>query len=481
MERKTFLKRAAIGLPSILFLGSSFTACNGDELVSTDTDKKIQPVGRPAPAPGDDELKPIDTDKKILIIGAGIAGLSAAKYLLERGVKTTVLESQEKHGGRLRTDRSHGVAFDEGASWIHGPKENPITAIATAAGAKTFLTDPENLKIYKAEGSEYSEDVTDSAYTLYKKAIKEVALNGSKDSSFLEGFNRIYPGLINDPLWKYQLSSYLEFDTGGDIADLSSTDYNNDEKYSGDDQIITNGYDTVTDYLAKGLDIRLNERVSKIDYSGTEISVTSSSGVFAADYLIVTLPLGVLKKKPDLFSPFLPASKRQAVDELQMGGINKFLCVWKTAFWDTSLHYVGYASETKGKFSYFLNTKPFSGHNALMAFAFGHYSLQTESMTDAEVVAEIMENLKNIYGAGIPQPSGFLRTKWSQNPNTYGSYSFVAKGASASAYDALAEPVERKLFFAGEHTSRLHRGTVHGAYESGQREAEKIETILRAW
>ena len=68
MERKTFLKRAAIGLPSILFLGSSFTACNGDELVSTDTDKKIQPVGRPAPAPGDDELKPIDTDKKILIL-----------------------------------------------------------------------------------------------------------------------------------------------------------------------------------------------------------------------------------------------------------------------------------------------------------------------------------------------------------------------------------------------------------------------------
>jgi monoamine oxidase len=82
--------------------------------------------------------------------------------------------------------------------------------------------------------------------------------------------------------------------------------------------------------------------------------------------------------------------------------------------------------------------------------------------------------LKNIYGSNIPNPNGLLRTKWSQNINAYGAYSYATNGTTTADFDTLAKAVNNRLFFAGEHTSRDYRGTVHGAYLSGIREADKI-------
>jgi monoamine oxidase len=88
----------------------------------------------PSLASCEKEIITITTDKKVAVIGAGIAGLAAAKYFKDRGVEVVVIEAQGKVGGRLCTDRSLGIAFDEGASWIHGPNRNPITPLADLAG-----------------------------------------------------------------------------------------------------------------------------------------------------------------------------------------------------------------------------------------------------------------------------------------------------------------------------------------------------------
>lgn len=98
----------------------------------------------------------IKKNKHVIVIGAGISGLSAATYLKSKGISVTVLEAQNQVGGRLKTNRSLGIPFDEGASWIHGPKGNPITPIASEAKLTTFLTEDESVKVYNKNGIEYS-------------------------------------------------------------------------------------------------------------------------------------------------------------------------------------------------------------------------------------------------------------------------------------------------------------------------------------
>jgi monoamine oxidase len=249
-------------------------------------------------------------------------------------------------------------------------------------------------------------------------------------------------------------------------------------EYSGEDVIITNGYDKVTDFLATGLDVRLNTRVSSINYTNAKANITANGNNIEADFVIVSVPLGVLKNNSIAFTPALPTNKTNAISNTNIGNVNKFLLVWNTPFWDTNLQYIGYTTETKGKFNYFLNIKKFTPSNGLMTFAFGDYATVTESMTDSQIIAEIMLNLKNIYGNSIPNPTNFLRTKWGQNINSFGAYSYPTNGSTSADFDTLADEINNKVFFAGEHTERDYRGTVHGAYLSGIREADKIIDLL---
>lgn len=273
------------------------------------------------------------------------------------------------------------------------------------------------------------------------------------------------------------LSAFLEFDTGADIYKLSSLDYYDDESFTGKDLIITNGYDKLTNYLAKDINIKLNTCVLKIDYAKATIKVTTTNGDFYANQVLVTVPLGILKRNSIQFIPKLPTSTQKAINNLEMGTVNKFLLVWDTPFWDTDVQYIGYTPTTKGKFNYFLNLKKITNANVLMTFAFGDYSIKTETMSDVKITDEIMKHLQSIYGKTIPRPSKMLRTKWNSNSYTYGSYSFATNKTSTNDFEVFEQPIQYKIFFAGEHTIFDYRGTVHGAYLSGIREAKKIEKL----
>ncbi|MCU0391494.1 MAG: FAD-dependent oxidoreductase [Thermoflexibacter sp.] len=455
MKRRQFLQKTSLTIPSLALSSSLLASCSGKE----------------------QSIVPIQTDKEVIIIGAGISGLAAAKVLNDRKIKVTVIEAQEKVGGRLRTDRTLGVPFDEGASWIHGPKGNPLTDLAKNAGANTFLTNDDSLAIFDTNGSQYSDRATERAYKDYENSLKEVQNKGKIDQSFQQVFGALYPSNLNDRLWKYMLSAYLEFDTGSDISELSSLDFYDDEAYNGEDVIITNGYDTIANYLARGLNVKLNERVSSIDYSGEKVNIIANQQKHSADFVIITVPLGVLKQNVIAFNPPLPLDKQQAISKTNMSAVNKFLLIWDNIFWNNDLQYIGFTPETKGKFNYFLNVKKFVNTNGLMTFAFGNYGKQTEQITDSQIIIEIMGNLRAIY-PNAPNPRQMLRTKWSSNINSYGSYSFATNGARSTNFDIIATEVSNKVFFAGEHTNRAHRGTAHGAYESGLREANKIIKLL---
>jgi len=423
-----------------------------------------------------DDVNP--NDKTVIVIGGGISGLAAAKKLKDKGFKVIVLEAQEKIGGRLKTDRSLGIAFDEGASWIHGPTGNPITNLASQADANTYLTDDDNLEVFDNTGTAYSDTFLNAQYTQFENALNTVRSAGTLTQSFETIFNSLYPTQANNRLWKYMLSAYLEFDTGGDISNLSSKYFDDDEAFAGKDVIITNGYDKVTDLLGQGLDIRLNNRVTEINYASAKSLVKVNGSSIEADYVIVSVPLGVLKNNSIQFTPNLPITKQSAIQKTRIGNINKFLLIWNTPFWDTNVQYIGFTPDTKGKFNYFMNMKKFlPSTNGLMTFAFGNYATVTETMSDAQIITEIMGHLKSIYGNSIPNPTNMLRTKWGQNINSFGAYSYATNGTTSADFDAMELEINDKLFFAGEHTEMDYRGTVHGAYLSGIREANKIISL----
>lgn len=416
---------------------------------------------------------------QVIVVGAGISGLAAAEKLTSEGIEVIVLEAQDRVGGRLRTDRSLGIPFDEGASWIHGPKGNPITELAKKSNINTFLTDDNSLEIYDKKGEKYDIQKSDRKYYDYLSALGKVEDESNAEESFEQIFRIEYPQKLEEDLWKYMLSAYLEFDVGADISKLSSGYFYDDEEFYGEDVIVTNGYDLIPNALAKGLDIRLNEKVTGIDYSGDKVKIKSSGGNFETERVIITVPLGVLKKNIISFDPPLPKKKKLAIDALEMGSVNKFMLVWDTVFWNPDIQYVGYTPEEKGKFNYLMNCSKFINANALMTFSFGDYSKTTELMSDAMITEEIMKHLKVIYGEGIPEPTSMLRTKWNNNQYTFGSYSYPGITAKSKAYDRLAKNIDKKIFFAGEHTISDYRATVHGAYLSGIREAENILKLIK--
>ena len=455
ISRKNFLKNtisAAIGINIPTWL----SACNDDISIVEDEAKAKSPI---------------------LIIGAGVAGLATAKRLTERGFNNiTILEARDRIGGRVFTDRSLGFAVDMGASWIHGSNgANPIVPIAKAANATTFFTDDESLVVYDENGKLIESNVMDDSFIQYNNLLKKIKSKSDSSKSIQNVVQAIDNQLLSDLKMQYQLSSYMEFDAGGDISELSSTEWDSDENFSGNDVLFPNGYDEVTNYLAKGLAIEKNTIVQSVDYQGNEVVLQTNKGERKAKYVVCTLPLGVLQTNKVSFLPALPTSISDAIKKLKVGNVNKVAFLFDTCFWDKNVQYVGYTSKEKGAYSYIMNVKKFLPNtNMLMSFGFGNYGKIIDNQSVTQVTNDFMAVLKKIYGTSIPNPTKVLVSNWGKEEFSKGSYSFANVGSSANDFLVFATPIDSKLFFAGEHTSLEYRGTVHGAYLSGVRAADAI-------
>jgi monoamine oxidase len=107
-------------------------------------------------------------------------------------------------------------------------------------------------------------------------------------------------------------------------------------------------------------------------------------------------------------------------------------------------------------------------------FTAGAQARRFERLDLATISAATMSSLRNVFGSSIPEPEAVMQTHWRSDPYSYGSYSFVSLGAKTEYYDTLARPIDNRVFFAGEATHRRYPGTVHGAYLSGIREANRV-------
>jgi len=420
---------------------------------------------------------------RVLVIGAGMSGVKAANQLTKQGFNVTVLEGRDRVGGRTWSDDSLGTPLDLGASWIHGIEDNPIYNLAKELGVPLHQWDYENQVTYDANGKEYSkidEYLEKNENDMYHWAAKALfnnshatvqdAIDVGVKSGDLSEFS---PREVN-----FLVNLELEQDIAADSRAISLSGLWRLEGFDGPDVIFPKGYDELVKALAEDLDIRLNTWVSKINYTNKQVEVETTQGVFEADYVIVTVPLGVLKKGKIEFEPSLPLSKQEAINGLDMGVLNKVYLAFDDVFWDNDVTNMAQVSPEKGHWSYWINLAPATGIPILTAFNVADFGKEIETFTDDEIIEFAMIELRRLYGTTIPQPRGHLITRWNSDPFSYGSYSYVPKGVSSSMRNVLAEPVLGRVFFAGEATHSEFPSTVHGAYLSGEREANRITSMF---
>ncbi len=420
------------------------------------------------------------TGKRIVVVGAGMAGLAAAKSLVANGHTVTVLEARLRVGGRVSTSKIWSdQPVDLGAQWIHGASRNPITSLAQAVQAKTVQTNANSEIVYDSAGKE----LTATGYrnlealrTAMEKALTKAQDTLSKDISLQQaletGLSWQSRSAADKIALRYLINSEYEQEYSGSYSQMSALWFNDDQAYPGTDLMFPNGYSAIPDYLAAGLDVRFGQGVTRINTGTTGVVISTLATTYAADAVIVTLPLGVLQSGAVGFVPALPSDKRAALAGLGMGSLNKCILRFPRSFWPETYDWIGSTSQAGGQWSEWISLAKPLGKPILVGFNAADFGRQLEEMKDDQIVSSAMAALQKIYGSSIPQPTGFQITRWGKDPFALGAYSFVKLGGTAALRGVLAKPIGKTLFFAGEATHALYSATVHGAYLSGLQAAQ---------
>jgi monoamine oxidase len=429
------------------------------------------------PAPEKDKKVGKET---VIVIGAGMAGLAAARQLHDDGYEVVILEGRDRIGGRVYTNRNLGAPVDLGASWVHGADGNPITELADSVDAKAVETSYENTLLHRYDGKPVSEAELEEVFKAWQELIREAeGYVEKRDSDIAVG--TVISKLVEDEklsaeemrLYRW-IRSTAEIAAAEDLDRMSSFFFDDDEGFGGGDWLFPGGYDQVLAPLTKDLNIRTSEVVKAVKVNKDRVTVVTTKNKFEADRAIVTLPLGVLKKGKVSFVPALPKAKQRAIRGLAMGTLNKVAMRFTEVFWPKEPDFLGYAGDKKHDFTVIMNAAKFTKKPVLMAFSGGTFARSLESLSAGKAADRVREILTTLLGKKVPAPEQVLMSKWNSDPFAFGSYSYVPVGESSILFDALAEPVRDRLFFAGEATSKAYRGTVHGAYLSGVRAAKEI-------
>ncbi len=472
MKRRTFLSLAGLA-PLTALLAQASAGC---------TSQKSEPIASRVAPPED--AGPARAD--CIVIGAGAAGLAAARRLAKTGARVIVLEARGRLGGRIWTDRSWpGSPIDLGASWIHGVTRNPIARLARGIGARTLPTDYDSLALFDSDGRRFTHAEVLSMTRRMQKLRRALSTEqerriaaGAPDVSVAEAIRAVgaYDGLTEAETRQLDrlVNTGIEHEYAADVSDLSLLYYDEDQAFPGRDVILPNGYDAIVHRLADGLDVRLEHVVRRVTSAPSGVSVETDRGTFHADRALVTLPVGVLKSGAVAFEPRLGARKAQAIERFGSSVLNKVCLRFPAPFWAADdTHLLGYVARERGQWGEDLNLYKYIERPVLVLFNAGAFGSAVESMSDAEIVGRAMGALRTMYGAAAVNPEAWLISRWGSDPFSRGSYAHVVPGSSGADHDVLAERSER-LFFAGEATHRKYRGTVHGAYLSGLREAARM-------
>jgi monoamine oxidase len=429
--------------------------------------------------------------EKVIVIGAGVAGLSAARNLQSRGHTVTVIEGRDRIGGRVWTVDLGGSPVDLGAQWIEGINGNPLAEFCRQRRIKTVLSDENSIRVFDSDGSRFSSDEAAGLHSWAKAVLKTLESfnddgldSGRPDMTVADALRQLGAGQQATPRQRrylnWAIAMNIDATEGNDADLLSLRNFEGEgeaESFDGPQHILPGGYGQIPKLLADGLDIRLGRRVVAVRYDASGVRVECEKEQFRADRAVVTLPLGVLKAGRVTFSPELPARKLEAIRALGFGAAHKVVLRFPRRFWDNDTDFIGSVSDDGGQFVEWTDLSRTTGAPILSLWSHGRAARRLEQLTRSQAIDEAMKRARRMFSGSIPDPEVVALTSWTSDPLSGGCYVNLPLGASYDHLDALAEPVNDRLFFAGEATSRRHRGTVHGAWLSGQRAAEQIAAL----
>lgn len=432
-------------------------------------------------------------DADVIVIGAGAAGLAAARRLARRSVRVVVLEARDRAGGRVwsRPIARSATPAELGAEFIHG-RGGPTTRLLREAGMAAVDVGDAGWACSKDGELRREERDLSSAVAIFE-AARALPDDESVDC-FLHRFEQ-------DEATRETARAARAFVEGFEAADpaIASARAIASEVRSGVDLAIARplgGYGPMVEHLrnacaAARVQLCLSTVVRRVSWRRGAVAVdTSCCGgpqVFHARAAILTLPVGVLRHRGDetavAFDPPLPSAKTEALSGIEMGHAMKVALWFRTAFWARirSGRYRGAAFFRceRQPFPVYWTQAPPSG--LVVAWAGGPRATALRALPDADLIERALNGFGALFGGpGLVRREfeGGLTHDWSGDPFCRGAYSYVAVGGG-DARAALAAPVDDTLFFAGEATSTDGQsGTVNGALETGERAAaEAVEAL----
>jgi monoamine oxidase len=402
----------------------------------------------------------------VAIVGAGAAGIAAARKLVAAGRRVVILEGADRVGGRCLTDTAiFGMPFDLGAHWLHAPDLNPLSKLAPRTGLEIYPAPPgQKVRIGRRNAREGELEQFFAVLVRARRAIEDAA-RGKADMSLAQAM----PKDLGE--WAPAVEFYLgPFSCGKDFSELSVVDFQRSNERDVD-AYCRQGFGRLLAKLAEGLPVQLSTPVTKINTQarGGITLETGNKGALQARAVIVTVSTNVLADSKLI--PDLPKRQLDALARLRLGHYERVVL-------DIPGNPFGLAGDdlvfekTDGK-----QTAALLGNVGGSTLAYvdvaGSFARELAAKGPREMTAFALEWVDKLFGADVTKAvTRTHATQWAFAPHVQGAFSAASVGGQPSRRILMTEPLRDRVFYAGEAAHETLWGTVGGAWESGERAAD---------